>query len=104
MKKISSSEALHLIALYIHAQLLSPPYVNFEDVGKIQAALSPYENVSVSLKDRRDGYAYLLVRVSHFLTHTEKLYEIRDHGRRKKMYDNLAWIDAIEAYDALFHD
>lgn len=104
MKKISSSEALHLIAPYIHAQLLSPPYVNFEDVGKIQAALSPYENVSVSLKDRRDGYAYLLVRVSHFLTHTEKLYEIRNHGRRKKMYDNLAWIDAIEAYDALFHD
>ncbi|MEE8826608.1 MAG: hypothetical protein SOH48_04735 [Eubacteriales bacterium] len=104
MKKISSSEALHLIAPYVHAQLLSAPYVNFEDVGKIQAALSPYENVSVSLKDRGDGYAYLLVRVSHFLTHTEKLYEIRDHGRRKKMYDNLAWIDAIEAYDALFHD
>ena len=30
------------------------------------------------------------------------LREIRDHGRRKKYYDPLAWIDEIEKWDALF--
>ena len=33
---------------------------------------------------------------------SNKQIEIRDHGRRKKYYDPLAWIDEIEKWDALF--
>lgn len=89
---------------FVHTKFLAESYVNFKDVGKIQAVLSPFENVSVNLKDKGDGYAYLTIRISRFLGERELDYELRDHNRRKKMYNDLGWIDAIEGYDALFHD
>ena len=60
--------------------------------------------MSVKLKDKHDGYAYLTIRISRFLSGKELEYELRDHNRRKKIYDELGWIDAIEGYDALLHD
>lgn len=104
MKRASAAEVVKLLTPFVHTKFLSESYVNFEDVGKIQAALSPYGNVSVKLKDNGDGYAYLGIRINHFLTDKELNYELREHNRRKKMYDELGWIDAIEGYDALFHD
>jgi len=104
MKRASIGEVMKLIDPFVHKKFLATSYVNFEDVGKIQAALFPYENVVVKLKDKGDGYAYLSVRISRFLTGKELDYELRNHNRRKKIYDELGWIDAIEGYDALFHD
>lgn len=104
MKRASTGEVMKLIDPFVHTKFLVASYVNFEDVGKIQAVLSPFENVSVKMKDKHDGYAYLAVRISLFLTGKELNYELRDHNRRKKIYDELGWIDAIEGYNALFHD
>jgi hypothetical protein len=104
MNRASTGEVMKLIHPFVHTKFLAVSYVNFEDVGKIKVALSPFENVSVKLKDKHDGYAYLVIRISRTLTGKKLEYELRDHNRRKKIYDDLGWIDAIEGYDALFHD
>ena len=54
MKRASTGEVMKLINPFVHTKFLAASYVNFEDVGKIQAALSPYKNVSVKLEDKHD--------------------------------------------------
>ena len=66
--------------------------------------LSIFALVSDRMKRKIYHQAILAIRISRFLTGGELDYELRDHNRRKKMYDDLRWIDVIEGYDALFHD
>ena len=68
MNRASTGEVMKLIHPFVHTKFLAVSYVNFEDVGKIKVALSPFENVSVKLKDKHDGYAYLVIRISRTLT------------------------------------
>lgn len=75
MKRASTGEVMKLIDSFVHTKFLAASYVNFEDVGKIQAVLSPFENVSVKLKDKGDGYAYLVIRISRVLAGKELDYE-----------------------------
>ena len=74
MKRASTGEVMKLINPFVHTKFLAASYVNFEDVGKIQAVLSLFENVSVKLKDKGDGYAYLGIRISRFLAGKELDY------------------------------
>jgi|GEM_PF-5257146 len=59
---------MKLIGPFVHTKFLAASYGNLEDVGKIQAVLSPFENVSVKLQDKHDGNAYLVIRISRALT------------------------------------
>lgn len=109
MQKASVAEAMNLVSPYIQVKVIAESYVDFQDLGKIRAALSPYNNVTLAIKVKSDGYAYLMIQVFVLLGGTMKEYEIRDHGRHRRVKkqerkEDLSWVDELEGYDAFLDD
>ena len=102
--KASISEIKKEIASYVHSAFLDRDYVNEQDIPRIRSLLRQYSNVKAHIEKTRqdDGHPDCVIGVDAFLGGGTLRYEIRDHGRRKKYYDPLAWIDEIEKWDALF--
>ena len=91
-------------APYVHSAFFDRKYVNEQDLPVVRPLLRPFSNVKVSIeKNRQDnGHLDCVISVDAILGGVTLRYEIRDNGRRKKYYDQLAWIDEIEKWDALF--
>ena len=101
--KAHITEVKKKIAPYVHSAFLDSDYINEQDLPAVSKILSPYSNVKVSVNKTRfdDGYLECRIQVDALFGGGTLLYEIRSHGKKKKYYDPLSWIDEIEKWDAL---